>query len=248
MGRRVFAHEYVAALCEPRQAAVHVSSRGHRGALFVLCRLGIRHAYRDYQRDDHAADVPDVDVHLRRDGIVRTQVRAVVRDRRVVVVAAGAVQTVVHRVEYAVYPGLVHVVGAVGAVYLVDLSASRLHQHEHDGIAVLAEAAVVELLGVGALRKPVKAGVSEDNPDIRVYLPGGAVQDIKKLLRLFAAEGVLVILKRAEIAVVLLGGALRAERPGHDEDHSADEHGEHSFDELKQKAYPLTDPAARRAR
>lgn len=40
------------------------------------------------------------------DGIVRPQVRAVVRDRRVVVVAAGAVQTVVYRVEYAVYPGL----------------------------------------------------------------------------------------------------------------------------------------------
>lgn len=71
----------------------------------------------------------------------------------------------------------------------------------------------MELLGVGALRKPVKAGVSEDNPDIRVYLPGGAVQEIEKLLRLLAAEGVLVILKRAEIAVVLLGGALRAERP-----------------------------------
>ena len=28
VGRRVFAHEYVAALCEPRQAAFHVSSRG----------------------------------------------------------------------------------------------------------------------------------------------------------------------------------------------------------------------------
>ena len=78
VGRRVFTHEYIAALSEPRQAAVHVSSRGHRGALFVLCRLGIRYAYRDYQRDDHAADVPDVDVHLRRDGIVRPQVRAVV--------------------------------------------------------------------------------------------------------------------------------------------------------------------------
>ena len=33
-----------------------------------------------------------------------------------------------------------------------------------------------------------------------------------------------------------------------DEDHSADEHGEHSFDKLKQKAHPLTDQAARRAR
>ena len=63
---------------------------------------------------------------------------------------------------------------------------ASFNQHQHDGITFLAEAAVVELLGVGALRKPVKAGVSEDNPDIRVYLPGGAVQEIEKLLRLLA--------------------------------------------------------------